>query len=252
MLKVRIIPSLLWNGSALVKGASFDSWRVVGSAIQAVRVFNMRDVDELVLLDIRATREGHAPDIAMVDELADDCCVPLAVGGGVRTIEDVRALLRAGADKVIVNSIAIENPAIVSEIARSFGTQCVVVSIDVRRHADGRSEVYSRAGTVPTGKDPVAHAREMEAAGAGEILFASIERDGTMQGYDVPLLRTVSEAVRIPVIASGGAGTYAHMAEALGDGKASAVAAGAMFQFTEQTPLGAKEYLAKQGFPMRL
>jgi cyclase len=203
-------------------------------------------------LDIRATRENHRPDFALVEQLAHDCFVPFSVGGGVRSIEDVRSLLRAGADKVIVNTAALEDPALVPAIAAQFGSQCVVVSIDVRARPGGGYEMFTRSGTVATGKDPVAFARAMAAAGAGEILLTSIERDGTMQGYDVDLIRRVSDAVDVPVIASGGAGNYEHMAAALGEGKASAVAAASMYQFTEQTPLQAKRYLAERGFPMRL
>ena len=251
MLKIRVIPVLLWNGQGLVKGKRFDSSRMVGSAMQAVKVFNMREVDELVLLDIQATAQGRLPDIAMVDELGDECFVPFAVGGGIRTLDDVTKLLRAGADKVVVNTAAIERPEIVAEIAGRFGSQCVVVSIDCKKNGDGTYEVYTHSGTHPTGIDPVTHAKAVEKQGAGEILLTAIDRDGTMEGYDTDLIRSVAEAVTIPVIASGGCGTYEHLAKALSKGKASAVAAGAMFQFTQQTPREAKEYLQEKGFRMR-
>jgi cyclase len=250
--KIRIMPTLLHKDLGLVKGVAFDSWRRVGSAMQAVKVFNMREVDELVYLDVAATIAKRSPDFEAVDELADECFMPLAVGGGVRTVEDVRRLLHVGADKVVVNTIAVEDPGVVHEMVARFGSQCVVVSIDARRCADGSYEVYTHSGTVPTGRDPVSLAKEVEALGAGEILLTSIERDGTMTGYDIELTRLVCEAVSIPVIASGGAGTYAHMAEVLRDGKASAVAAASMFFFTEQTPLEAKRYLKEQGFRVRV
>ena len=251
MLKVRIMPTLLYKDVGLVKGVGFDSWRRVGSAMQAIKVYNVRQVDELVLLDIRATLDGRGPDLEMIDDLADECFMPLTVGGGVRTIEDVRQLLMVGADKVSVNTAALESPELIREIRDRFGSQCAVVSIDARRKPDGAYEVFTHSGTGPTGKDPVDVAELAEHMGAGEILLTSIERDGTMQGYDVELTARVASAVNIPVIASGGAGSYEHMADVLQRGKASAVAAASIFQFTEQTPLEAKRYLMSRGFPVR-
>lgn len=251
MLKVRIMPTLLYKEVGLVKGVRFDSWRRVGSAMQTVKVYNLRQVDELVLLDIRATLDDRGPDLVAVDELADECFMPLTVGGGVRTIDDVRSLLTVGADKVSINTAAIENPGFIREVADRFGSQCVVVSIDASRQADGTYQVYTHAGTRCAGLDPVAVAREAERMGAGEILLTSIDHDGAMDGYDLELTRRVAEAVRVPVIASGGAGNYQHMAEALRIGHASAVAAASMFHFTEQTPLEAKRYLGELGFAVR-
>jgi len=252
MPKIRVMPTLLFKDVGLVKGVAFDSWRRVGSAMQAVKVYNLREVDELVYLDITATNDGRPPDFETVDDLADECFMPLTVGGGVRTVEHVRRLLKVGADKVAINTAAVEHPALIREIADRFGSQCVVVSIDARRRADGTYESYTHSGRRPAGKDPAALAKDAEAMGAGEVLLTSIDRDGTMQGYDVELTRLVSDAVSIPVIASGGAGTYAHMAEVLREGRASSVAAASMYHFTEQTPLGAKRYLREGGFPVRL
>lgn len=252
MLKVRVIPTLLCRDFGLVKGVRFNSWRRVGSVMQAVKVYNMREVDELVVLDITAAREGRAPDFDTVDDLADECFMPLTVGGGVRTVEDVRHLLQVGADKVAINTAAVESPELLRAVSRRFGAQCVVVSIDAYRHDDGGYEVYTHAGTKATGQDPVSFAREAEQLGAGEILLTSIDRDGTMTGYDVPLTRQVSDAVSIPIIASGGAGRYAHMAEVLRESKAAAVAAASIFHFTQQTPIEAKRYLREQGFAVRL
>lgn len=251
MLKVRIMPTLLYRDFELVKGVGFDSWRGVGSAMQAIRVYNMREVDELVFLDITATREEREPDFELVDDLADECFMPLTVGGGIRSLDDVRRLLDVGADKVAINSEAIRNPALINEVARKFGSQCVVVSIDVRQHVDGRHEVFTHSGTKATGVDPVSFAKEMAKLGAGEILLTSIERDGTMEGYDLGLLQQVSGAVDIPVIASGGAGGYADFYEALTSGHAAAVAAASIFHFTEQTPLEAKKFLHERGLPVR-
>lgn len=251
-VKIRVMPTLLYKDLGLVKGKGFDSWRRVGSVMQSIKVYNMREVDELVFLDITATAQGRETDYDLIDEIADECFMPLTVGGGIRTVDNVRRLLQVGADKIAVNSAAIENPALIGEIARRFGSQCVVVSIDSRHHPNGQCEVYSHSGARPTGKDPVAWAREAESHGAGEILLTSIERDATMTGYDVELTRRVSDAVSIPVIASGGAGEYAHMAAVLRDGKASAVAAAAIYHYTERTPLEAKKYLKEQGFNVRL
>jgi imidazole glycerol-phosphate synthase subunit HisF len=251
VLKVRIMPTLLFKEVGLVKGVRFDSWRRVGSAMQTIKVYNLRQVDELILLDIRATIDGRGPDLTAIDELADECFMPLTVGGGVRTVDDVRSLLMVGADKVSMNTAAIGNPGLIREVADRFGSQCAVVSIDARRDAHGTYEVCTHAGTRRTGQDPVAVAREAERMGAGEILLTSIDHDGVMDGYDLELTRRVADAVRVPVIASGGAGTYQHIADVLGIGHASAVAAASIFHFTEQTPLGAKNYLGALGFAVR-
>ena len=220
--------------------------------MQAVKVYNMRDVDELIFLDITATSDGRHPDFELVGELADDWFMPMTVGGGVQTIDDVRRLLRVGADMVAINTSAVENPELIRQATDRFGSQCVVVSIDARRTDDGNHEVYTRSGTYPTGINPVTLAQKVVEMGAGEILLTSIDRDGTMDGYDVELIRSVSNSVSVPVIASGGAGGYEHMFKALTRGKASAVAAASIFHFTEQTPLGAKYYLAERGIPVRL
>lgn len=251
MLKTRVIPTLLYKDVGLVKGVGFDSWRRTGTVLPAIRVFNARDVDELVVLDITATSRAAEPDYGAVKQWARDCFVPLTVGGGVRRLEDIRGLLLAGADKVVINSAAFHQPDLIDRAAHYFGSQCVVVSVDVRRTPGGEYECFRGAGQVATGKHPVAWCREMEQRGAGEILLTRIERDGTMSGYDLELLSQVSQAVSIPVIASGGAGHYEHMYEALMVGGAAAVAAASIFQFTEQTPLQAKGYLGSRGVPVR-
>lgn len=247
------MPTLLYRDVGLVKGTRFDSSRRVGSLMQAVKVYNLREVDELVFLDISATLQGRAPDFELVDDFADECFMPLTVGGGIRSVDDVGRLLAVGADKVSVNTAAVEHPSLVSEIARRFGSQCVVVSIDARRRPDGAGwTVATHAGTRDTGLDPVTLARRAQELGAGEILLTSVDRDGTMEGYDLELTAAVSGAVTVPVIASGGAGSYAHMAEAVQGGGASAVAAAAIFHFTQATPLEAKRYLRGQGIAVRL
>ena len=246
------MPTILYNGCELVKGVSFDSWRCIGSVMQSVKVYNMRDVDELVFLDIRATQEQRKPDFKMIDEIADDCFMPLTVGGGISTLDDVKKLFDVGADKIAINSIAHKNPQIVRDIAEKFGSQCVVVSIDVRKNANGKDQIFTHAGTQPTGQDPVVFAQEMERMGAGEILLTSIDRDGTLQGYDINLIKKVSGAVKIPVIASGGAGSYADMLQAINIGGASAIAAASIFHFTHQTPREAKKFLYENGIAVRI
>lgn len=252
MAKIRVLPTLLYKNLGLVKGTSFDSWRRVGSIMQAIKVYNLREVDELIFLDITATQEGRPPDFDLVDEIADECFMPLTVGGGVRTLEDVRKLLQVGADKVAVNTAVAENPEFARQIAETFGSQCLVVSIDFKCQPEGNYSTFTHSGTRATGRDPVPFAREMERMGAGEILLTSIDRDGTMSGYDTDLIHEVSNAVSIPVIASGGAGNYAHMAAAVQQGGASALAAASIFHFTQQTPLEAKRYLNDRGIPVRL
>lgn len=251
MLKTRIMPTLLFKGFGLVKGVGFDSWRRVGAALQSIRVYNLREVDELVFLDIGARERGGKPDFREIDELADNCHMPMTVGGGVSTMEDFRSLLAVGADKVAVNSAAIETPDLIRDASREFGAQCVVVSIDFRRHADGRLEVFTHCGKTATGRDPVAWAKDAAARGAGEILLTNIERDGAMAGYDVAAVAAVAAAIDIPVVASGGCGSYQHMADVLAGSRAAAVAAAAMFHFTEQTPREAKRYLRERGFRVR-
>lgn len=250
MLKTRVIPVLLVKDVGLVKGVGFDSWRRVGAPLPAVKVFNTRDVDELVLLDISATPEGREPDYDLVASLSEECFVPLTVGGGIGNIESIRELLRVGADKVSINSAGYADGRLLAEAADRFGTQCVVAAIDVKNGNEGYG-CYSHCGTRPTGLHPVEWAQRVESLGAGEILLTSIDRDGTMEGYDLELIRQVSESVSIPVIAAGGAGSYEDMHKALVEAKASAVAAASMFLFTECTPLAARNYLLSQGVPVR-
>ena len=250
MLKVRVIPTLLWKQFGLVKGEAFDSWRRVGSVLPAVKVYNQREVDELILLDIVAHLSPDDPDFESITEFGQDCFVPLTVGGGVTHIDQVQRLLRVGADKVAVNTEAYARPSFIDEIANRHGVQCVVASADVR-FQDGAWWCFSHAGLQATGRDVVAWVRELEDRGAGEILITSIDRDGTMQGYDLPLIEAVAEAVKVPVIASGGAGSYQHMVEAVIQAGASAVAAASIFHFTEQTPAGVKAALAAAGVQVR-
>lgn len=250
MLKTRIIPTLLFKDVGLVKGVGFDSWRRVGSAVQAVKVYNMREVDELVFFDITATPNGRHPDLDQIEELAAECFMPMTVGGGVRSVKDIGELLKVGADKVAINTAAVETPDLIRKGAEMFGVQCLVVGIDVKATTAGW-EVYTHCGKKATGLDPVAHARAVETLGAGEIILTSIDRDGTMSGYDIEITRRVADAVSIPVVASGGAGTYEHMADILNQTQVAAVAAASIYHFTEQTPKEAKDYLRQAGYAVR-
>jgi cyclase len=252
MLKTRVIPTLLWKNFGLVKGVGFDSWRRVGPVLPAIKVYNRRDVDELILVDITASLEQGEPDYEAVHDFADECFVPFTVGGGFTDIQQIQKMLRTGADKVSLNSTLYGNPSLVEETARKFGSQCVVVSIDAKNIGGGSYECFSHSGTRPTGKAPVEWAREMADRGAGEILITSIDLDGTMKGYDLSLIESVAKAVNIPVIASGGAGCYEDLRKAIRDAGASAVAAASMFHFTEQTPAEAKKALADAGIPVRM
>ena len=250
MLKVRIIPTLLWKNLGLVKGQGFDSWRPVGTVLPAIKVYDTREVDELILLDIAATTEDRELDCAEIASLTAECFVPLTFGGGIHSLTQVQNILRAGADKICVNTGAHLSATLVSDIAKRFGSQCVVASVDAKKTANGQYECFSHAGKHATGKGVRDWCEELEQRGAGEILLTSITQDGTMRGYDLDLIREVTSRVTIPVIASGGAGTYDDFLKALQAG-ASAVAAAAMFHFTEHTPRGAKEFLAAHGVPVR-
>ncbi len=251
MLKVRVIPTLLWKNFGLVKGVGFDSWRRVGPVLPAIKVYNSRDVDELILLDITASVERIEPDHNSVKDFSNECLVPFTVGGGITSLQQIVSLLHAGADKVAINTAAYSNPELVTAAARRFGAQCVVVSIDAKRHSDGSYSCVSQSGRADMIKSPVEWAKEMVGRGAGEILLTSVDQDGTMLGYDLMLVEQVVNAVNIPVIAAGGAGNYGHMIEVVKNAGASAVAAASIFHFTEQTPAGAKQAMEEAGIPVR-
>tara|TARA_B100001287_G_C22613036_1_gene496111 strand:+ start:451 stop:1215 length:765 start_codon:yes stop_codon:yes gene_type:complete len=250
MLKVRIIPTLLWKDFNIVKGVNFDSWRSIGSVLPAIKVYNQREVDELILVNIAAHLSSDELDYELINDFSQHCFVPFTVGGGVKNILQAQKLLRVGADKICINSSAYTNPELISDIAKKHGNQCIVVSIDVKKK-NGSWECFSHAGKKNTSNDAVEWAKEMEDRGAGEILITSIDRDGAMEGYDLKLIETIVKNVNIPVIASGGARNYQDMIDAVKKCGANAVAAASMFQFTEQTPLGAKKAMEKAGILIR-
>ncbi len=230
MLRTRVIPCLLLRGAGLVKTTRFKDPKYVGDPINAIRIFNDKEVDELMLLEITASRDGRGPSFSIIEEVASECFMPLAYGGGIRNLEDARRVLKLGVEKVIFNTAALRQPEVLRTASREFGAQAVVVSIDVRRKLFGRYEVYGEGGSKATGLDPVECAKRMQDCGAGEIFLTAIDRDGTMQGYDTELIASVARSVSVPVIASGGAGSVSDFVAAVKSG-ADAVAAGAMFVF---------------------
>ncbi|MBW7883333.1 MAG: imidazole glycerol phosphate synthase subunit HisF [Caldilineaceae bacterium] len=259
MLAKRIIPCLDVKDGRVVKGVNFVDLIDAGDPVEQAQVYDREGADELVFLDITATHEARAIVIDMVRRVADTVFIPFTVGGGIRTVEDMRAILLAGADKVSVNSAAVRNPGLVTEAAQRFGSQCIVVAIDARRRggeelgARGPGwDVFINGGRINTGIDAVQWAQEMERRGAGEILLTSMDGDGTKEGYDVALTRAISDAVTIPVIASGGAGQAAHFVQALTEGGAAAALAASLFHFRELSILGIKEHLRAAGVAVRM
>jgi cyclase len=269
MLAKRIIPCLDVDRGRVVKGTKFLNLRDAGDPVECAKEYDRQGADELVFLDITASSENRATMIDVVERTASECFMPLTVGGGIRTVDDIRAMLKAGADKTSLNTAAVQNPDVVRAGADRFGSQCIVVAIDAKRKAregevreglatpvgapaEPRWEVYTHGGRKPTGLDAVEWARRVEALGAGEILLTSMDADGTKAGYDVALTRAISEAVHIPVIASGGAGKLDHMAEVLTEGKADAVLAASIFHFGEYKVADVKRFLQEKGICVRL
>lgn len=231
MPRIRVIPCLLLHEGGLVKTVKFKNPVYVGDPINAVKIFNEKEVDELIFLDISATAQKRKPNLKLIHEIATECFMPLAYGGGVNTLDDVKAVLTTGVEKVVINAAAAENPGLLTEAARLFGSQAVIASIDVGKNWLGKYQVMTRNGSVNIKKDPVAYAKELVSAGAGEIFLHSIDRDGTYTGFDIPLIASVASAVDVPLIASGGARHVEDMREAVVKGHASAVSAGSLFVF---------------------
>ncbi len=258
MLAKRIIPCLDVQDGRVVKGVNFVELRDAGDPVEQAQVYDAAGADELVFLDIVATHEVRQTVVELARAVADQVFIPFTIGGGIRTVDDMRGILRAGADKISVNSAAVKNPEIISQGAEAFGSQAIVVAIDAKRVRGDENEsaamrwgVFVSGGRTPTGLDAVAWAQEVERRGAGEILLTSMDGDGTQEGYDIELTRAISDAVNIPVIASGGAGTLEHFAQALTEGRADAVLAASLFHYKQLTIAEVKAYLAGQGIPVR-
>jgi cyclase len=252
MLKCRVIPCLDVKDGRVVKGINFVNLRDAGDPVQCAIAYDAGGADELCFLDITASHERRATMLDVVQRTAEACFMPLTVGGGTRNLDDIRALLIAGADKVSINTAAVEKRAIVRDAARKFGSQCIVVAIDAKQMSPGKWEISTHGGRNATGLDAIAYAKEVVALGAGEILLTSMERDGTKSGFDLALTRAIVEAVPVPVIASGGVGTLDHLVEGIRDGGASAVLAASIFHFGEFTIAQAKQHMANSGLPVRL
>ncbi len=256
MLKVRVIPCLDVKDGRVVKGVQFVDLRDAGDPVEAARAYDSAGADELTFLDITASHENRGTILDVVRRTAEQCFMPLTVGGGVRTVDDVRTLLHAGADKVSINTAAVNRRAFVGEAAEKFGEQCIVVAIDAKKVSqpgeENRWEIFTHGGRNPTGLDAIQYAREVVDLGAGEILLTSMDRDGTGQGFDCALTRAVADAVHVPVIASGGVGILDHLVEGIRDGGASAVLAASIFHFGTFTVREAKDRLAEAGLPVRL
>jgi len=252
MLKARIIPCLDVKGGRVVKGVNFVDLVDAGDPVEQARVYDNAGADELTFLDITASHEYRDTILDVVLRTAEQCLMPLTVGGGVRTTDDIRKLLQAGADKVSINTAAVHNPEFVREAAEKFGSQCIVVSVDAKSVGEDKFEIFTHGGRNATGLDAIDWAKRMTSLGAGEILLTSMDRDGTKLGFNLPLTRAISDAVQVPVIASGGVGTLEHMVEGIRDGHASAVLAASIFHFGTFTIEETKTYMAANGIPVRL
>ncbi len=250
MLKTRLIPVLLLKNGRMVKTINFSALRDVGDPVTSARIYNHQTADELVFLDISETKEDKKILFDIITKVAEECFMPLAVGGGIRSVEDIRRLLQAGADKVIINTHAVGNPGFIREASLVFGSSTIVVSVDAKKNSHGEYEVYIKNGKEPTGLDPVKWAKEAERQGAGEILITSIDQEGTMKGYDFSLVKAVAKSISIPVIANGGAGKLEDFYDAITMGGVS-VAAASIFHFTDQSPIKVRTYLKYRGIDMR-
>jgi cyclase len=251
MLKKRVIPMLLLRNGRMVKGVNFNNYRDTGNPATAVRIYTSQDTDELIFLDIDASLNSRAALVDIVRESAKECFMPLAAGGGISSVDDVRQLLLAGADKVVITTSAVTNPQLITEVSKHFGNQCVVAGIDYKTNGN-ESKVWIRCGTEETELDPLDHAKRLVQRGAGEVILNSIDHDGKMMGYDLVMAEKVASALNVPVIIAGGAGNFAHLAALLGKTSASAAACASLFHFGDNNPIRARSYLKNLNIPNRV
>lgn len=251
MLKVRIIPSLLFNGSNLVKGKQFNSWRTVGSVIQNIKLYSLRNVDELIFLDITAYQNKKI-DFDLIDDFADECFMPLTIGGGIRSINNIEEALRRGADKVSINSASVNDQKLIQDAVKYFGSQCVILSIDYKIDKRGNKRVFLNSEKKLTNIDLYEYIDKIESSKPGEILLTSVDHDGMMQGYDIETIKKINKSCNIPIIASGGAGSAEDIYNVIKETNVKAVAASSIFHFTEITPLNVKNYLRSKGVKVRM
>ncbi len=252
MNKIRIIPIILFNDSNIIKGKRFSSWRIIGNLKQSIRIFSLREVDELIILDISASKSSKEINLKLIDEIADDCFMPLTVGGGIKSLKDIENVLNLGADKVSINTQAFLNRNFLSDAINKYGSQCIVVSVDYKKKSNGKKEVFIESGTKSTGVELENYLKEINRLKPGEIMLTSIDHDGMMGGYDLETLSNANKFLDVPLIASGGCGVYKDMYNLVKKTKIKTIAASSIFNFTESTPLEAKFFLKKKGLKVRI
>ncbi len=252
MNKIRIIPTILFNDSNIIKGKRFSSWRIIGNLKQSIRIFSLREVDELIILDISASRFSKEINLKLIDEIADDCFMPLTVGGGIKSLKDIENVLNLGADKVSINTQAFLNRNFLSDAINKYGSQCIVVSVDYKKKNNGKKEVFIESGTKSTGVELEKYLKEINRLKPGEIMLTSIDHDGMMGGYDLETLSNANKFLDVPLIASGGCGVYKDMYNLVKKTKIKTIAASSIFNFTESTPLEAKFFLKKKCLKVRI
>jgi len=250
MYKIRIIPTLLFNDQTLVKGKQFNSWRVIANLFHMIKLYSLREVDELIFLDINANKRGNI-NFSLIDEFADECFMPLTVGGGIKNLNDIENLLKAGADKVSINTATIDNPKFIKEAVKQFGSQCIIISIDYK-NIDNQKIIFSNSGKVKTKYYLEDYVKKVEDLNPGEILLTSIDHDGMMEGFDIKTIKKINEQIKIPIIAAGGAGKCKDFADLINESKVKAIASASIYHFTEITPLEVKKYIQKKGFKTRI
>lgn len=251
MLKIRVIPCILFDGNTVIKTKNFKERRTLGNPIQFAGVYNARNVDELIFIDMTATVEGRNPAFDIIERVSEQCFMPLSIGGGIHNIETIKCLLKIGADKIIINSGVVKNPNLIEEATQTFGSQCIIVSVDVRKDMNNKYGVYINNGNIKVSDDVISYIKMVEARGAGEFFITSIDNDGMMEGYDIALFKELSKIVKIPIIANGGVGTPAHTIEVIKNTSVNAISMASIFHYTQYTPNDIKRELQNNNFMVR-